>query len=64
MKRFIMNMNFDTSKTPAEVIKEGAFEGTYFKDISSGINGKLYRKSWKKKYVKKCLSELLLLKLL
>ena len=51
MKRFIMNMNFDTSKTPAEVIKEGAFEGTYFKDISSGINGKLYRKSWKKKKI-------------
>ena len=40
-----MNMNFDTSKTPVEVIKEGAFEGTYFKDISSGINGKFYRKS-------------------
>ena len=31
-----------------EVIKEGAFGGTYFRNIYSGINGKWYRKSWKK----------------
>ena len=42
-----MNMNFGTNKTPAEVIKEGAFGGTYFRDIYSGVNGKWYRKSWK-----------------
>ena len=32
---------------PIEVIREGAFGGTYFRDIYSGINGKWYRKSWK-----------------
>ena len=30
-----------------ELIEEGAFAGTYFRDINSGINGKWYRKSWK-----------------
>ena len=30
------------------MIQEGAFAGTYFRDIYSGINGKWYRKSWKK----------------
>ena len=29
-------MNFEPSKTPAE----GAFGGTYFRDIYSGVNGK------------------------
>ena len=42
-----MNIDFGTNKTPAEVIKEGGFEGTYFRDIYSGVNGKWYRKSWK-----------------
>ena len=36
------------NKTPVQVIKEGAFGGRYFGDIYSGINGKYYRKSWKK----------------
>ena len=40
-------MNFGENKTPVEVIKEGAFVGTYFRDIYSGINGKWYKKSWK-----------------
>ena len=40
-------MDFDTNKIPVEIIKEGAFGGTYFRDIYSGINGKWYRKSWK-----------------
>ena len=30
-----------------EIIKEGTFGGTYFRDIYSGINGKWYKKSWK-----------------
>ena len=34
-----MSMDFGANKTPVEVIKEGAFEGTYFKDIYSVING-------------------------
>ena len=42
-----MNMNLRTNKTTVEVIKEGAFGGTYFRDIYSGVNGKWYRKSWK-----------------
>ena len=42
-----MNMDFDANKTPVEVIKEGAFGETYFRDIYSGVNSKWYRKSWK-----------------
>ena len=38
---------FGTNKTPVEMIKEGAYGKTYFRDIYSGINGKWYRKSWK-----------------
>ena len=40
-------MDFGTNKTPIEFIKEGAFGGTYFTDIYSGVNCKLYRKNWK-----------------
>ena len=39
-------MNFSPKKTPIDIIKEGVFGGTYFRDIYSGINGKWYRKSW------------------
>ena len=42
-----MNKNFGTNKTPVEVIKKGAFGGSSFTDIYSGINGKWYIKSWK-----------------
>ena len=41
-------MDFGTNKRPVEMIKEGAFGGYYFRDIYSGINGKWYRKSWRK----------------
>ena len=40
-------MSFNPNKTPIEIIKEGAFGGTYFSDIYSSINGKWYRNSWK-----------------
>ena len=40
-------MNFGANKTPVEVIREGAFGGTYFRDIYSGITGK-----WQKKTLK------------
>ena len=40
-------MNFSPNKTPIEIIKEGAFGGTYFRNIYSGINGKWYKNSWK-----------------
>ena len=40
-------MKFGANKTPVQIIKEGAFGGTCFRDIYSGINGKWNRKSWK-----------------
>ena len=40
-------MDFGTNKTPVKVIKDGAFGGTYFRDIYSGVNGKRYKNSWK-----------------
>ena len=40
-------MDFSPNKKPIGVIKEGAFGGTYFRDICSGINGKWYKKPWK-----------------
>ena len=42
-----MNMDFGANKTPVELIKEGAFGGTYFRDIYSGVNVKWYKKLWK-----------------
>ena len=32
---------------PIEVIKKGAFGGTYFRDIYSSVNDKFYKNSWK-----------------
>ena len=43
----VLWMDFGATKTPVEVIKEGAFGGTYFRDIYSGVNDKWYRKSRK-----------------
>ena len=40
-------MELYLNKSPIEVIKEGAFEGTYFRDIYSNINDKWYKNSWK-----------------
>ena len=40
-------MVFSPNKTPIEIIKEGAFGGTYFRNIYSDINEKWYKKSWK-----------------
>ena len=40
-------MDFGTNKTPVEIIKEGAFGGTYFRDIYSDVNDKWYKNSWK-----------------
>ena len=33
-------MDFCANKTPIEVLKEGAFGGTYFRDIYSSVNEK------------------------
>ena len=40
-------MNFSPNKTPTEIIKEGAFGGTYLRDVYSDINEKWYKNSWK-----------------
>ena len=37
-------MDFGVNKTLIKVIKEGAFGGTYFRDIYSGVNSKWYRR--------------------
>ena len=42
-----MNMDFGANKTPVKVITEGAFVGTYFRDIYSIINDKWYSNSRK-----------------
>ena len=40
-------MDFKPNITPIEIIKKGAFGGTYFRDIYSDVNGKFYKDSWK-----------------
>ena len=40
-------MDFRPNKTPTEVIREGAFVGTYFRDIYSNVSKKWYKNSWK-----------------
>ena len=40
-------MKFSPNKTPTEIIKEGAFGGTCFRNIYSDINKKWYKNSWK-----------------
>ena len=40
-------MYFGANKTPVEIIREGAFGGTFFKDIYSGVKGRWYKKSRK-----------------
>ena len=36
-------MNFSPNKTPVEIIKEGPFGGTYFRDVYSNINKTWYK---------------------
>ena len=36
-------MNFSPNIAPIAIIKKGAFGGTYFRDICSGINKKWYK---------------------
>ena len=40
-------MEFHPNISPVHVIKKGAFGGTYFRDIYSGVNDKFYKNSWK-----------------
>ena len=50
-------MKFHLNITPIDVIKKGAFGGTYFRDIYSNGNDKFYKNIWKEfdelKYVDK-----------
>ena len=34
----VLQMDFGANKTPVEVIREGAFGGTYFRDIYCSVN--------------------------
>ena len=38
----ILLIDFGANETPIEVVKEGKFGGTYFRDIYSGVNEKWY----------------------
>ena len=40
-------MHFGPNISPVKTIKKGAFGGTYFRDIYSGVNDKIYRDSSK-----------------
>ena len=40
-------MDFGTNKLPFEIIKEGLFGGTYFRDIYSDVNSKWYKNCWR-----------------
>ena len=40
-------MDFSPNKTSIEIINEGAFGGTYFRDIYSNVTEKWHKKSWK-----------------
>ena len=40
-------MDFGANKTPVETIKEGAFGGTYFRDIYCSVTDKWYKNLWK-----------------
>ena len=40
-------MDFSPNKTPIEVIRKGAFGGTYFRDIYWNVSKKWYNNSWK-----------------
>ena len=42
----VLQMDFGPNIRPVEVIKKGAFGGTYFRDIYSGVNDKWYKNSW------------------
>lgn len=40
--------NFRPNKTPKEIFQEGAFDGTYWRDIHSSLTGKKYINNYKK----------------
>ena len=40
-------MKFKPNISPIDIIKKGAFGGTYFRNIYSNVTGKFYKNSWK-----------------
>ena len=40
-------MDFSPNRTPIQIIKEGAFGRTYFRDVCPNINKRWYKNSWK-----------------
>ena len=40
-------MDFSPNRRPIEIIKEGSFGGTYFREIYFNVTGKWYKKLWK-----------------
>ena len=44
-------MKFSPNKTPIDIIKEGAFGGSYFRDIYSGINENWYKNHGKNLFI-------------
>ena len=40
-------MDFRPNITPIEVIKKGAFGGTYLRDIDSSVTNKWHKNAWK-----------------
>ena len=50
-------MDFRPNITPVEMIKKGAFGGTYFRDIYSSVTDKWYKNSWKEFSVLKGIGE-------
>ena len=43
---FVWILCLFANRTPIEVIKEGAFRVTYFRNIYSGVDEKWYKNSW------------------
>ena len=43
----VLQMEISPNKKPVEIIKKGAFRGTYSRDIYYCINEKWYKKLWK-----------------
>ena len=46
-KRGIAKLDFNPNKTPAQILKEGAFGDKYFREIYSRVNEKWYKNSRK-----------------
>ena len=40
-------MKFNPNIRPIDVIKKGAFGGTYFRNIYSNVNNEFYKNTWK-----------------